>query len=259
MIILILIIFSLGFLLYFNFTENFEVDYYQQNQLNQQTNQQSQIPKIIHQIDLGDITQSQKQKMNTWENNYISSNPEFTYILWNSQKIDNELYWTNDLRMIYDTEKDIKGKSYIARMLILFQYGGIFIDENAYWIQENQNDLTRLIDKARNQQTNFFAAREPNENYLSNRIIGSTKQNKVLAFMLNKLEELADGYQEIREKMPVDLVTGMGLLSKADIYNYHITLIPGTMFFPPKVINKSTTSQNVDYLYPTCSYTGFNL
>ncbi len=266
--ILIIIIFILAFLLYINLNENFESYSHINPSINpgitldiNQQNTQTEIPKIIHQIDLGDLTYSQKQKMNTWKNNYIFANPQFKYILWDNDKINTQLYWTKDMKMIYNTEKDIKGKSYIARLLILYQYGGIFIDQNAYWIQENKNDLTRLINKARNQQTNFFAAREPNENHLSNRIIGSTSKNPVLAFMLNKLEELSDGYQEIREKMPVDLVTGMGLLSKADIYNYHITLIPQTLFFPPKVIQRTprTLNQEPIYLYPKCSYTTFNL
>jgi len=122
---------------------------------------------------------------------------------------------------MYDIEPTIKGKKNIASILILNQYGGIYIDQNIC----NKTNLLRYIEKSHNQQTNFFAFREPNLNYLNNQFIGSTSKHPVLTFMIDKMEEMSDGYQEIREKMPVDLVTGMGLLSKADIYNYRITLL----------------------------------
>jgi hypothetical protein len=190
---------------------------------------QTEIPKVIHQISLSD---NNNQWMSTWSDDYIKMYPGFKYVLWNSEKIDKELNWTKDMRKIYDLENE-KGKSNIARLLILYQYGGIFIDENAIYLKKNNNDLTRIIEKAKNQQTNFFAAREPNQNYLSNNVIGSTSGNKVLSFMLNKLEELVEGYKEVRDKMNTNLITGNGLLTKADMYNYHITLIPEVMFYPP--------------------------
>lgn len=194
-----------------------------------QNKNQTEIPNTIHQILLSD---NNNQWMNTWSNDYIKMYPEFKYVLWNSDKIDKELNWTKDMRKIYDLENE-KGKSNIARLLILYQYGGIFIDENAIYLKKNNNDLTRIIEKAKNQQTNFFAAREPNQNYLSNNVMGSTAGNKVLSFMLNKLEELVEGYNEVKDKMNTNLITGNGLLTKADMYNYHITLIPEVMFYPP--------------------------
>jgi mannosyltransferase OCH1-like enzyme len=167
-----------------------------------------QIPRIIHHIVPID------------DNDIVTDN-SFKTVVWNKEMIDKNLKWSKELRKMYDIEPTIKGKKNIASILILNQYGGIYIDQN---ICEKTN-LKRYIEKSHNQETNFFAFREPNLNYLNNRFIGSTPKHPVLRFMIDKMEEMGNGYQEIREKMPVDLVTGMGLLSKADIYNYHITLL----------------------------------
>ena len=222
---------ALIFLLCWAQLEKFEYfDFDDGNQKEKNNGKQKEIPKIIHQIWLGTEETRPVQWMDTWKN---KNTVEYQYVLWDSKKIDNDLVWTKDMRKIYEMENEPRGRSNIARLLILHQYGGIFIDEDAIYLTQNNKDLTRLIDKARNQQSNFFAAKEPNQNYLSNSVMGSTAGNPVLSFMLNKLEELVEGYKEVREKMSADLVNGNGLLTKADMYNYHITLIPEVMFYPP--------------------------
>jgi len=243
-ILVISLLVALIFLLSWSQLEKFE-DFDLSGTINKDAiTKQKEIPKIIHQIWLGDPESRPVQWMDTWKN---KNKADFQYVLWDNQKIDNDLNWTKDMRKIYEME-DLKGRSNIARLLILHQYGGIFIDEDAIYLTQNNKDLTRLIDKARNQQTNFFAAKEPNHNYLSNAVMGSTAGNPVLSFMLNKLEELVEGYREVREKMSADLVNGNGLLTKADMYNYHITLIPEVMFYPPT--RKWQQARHI----PNCSY-----
>ncbi len=190
----------IGYITIVQFNEQFE----NQNQ----TENSDQIPRIIHHIEPIDDSD-------------IVTNNSFKTIVWNQEMIDKNLKWSKELRKMYNIEPTIKGKKNIASILILNQYGGIYIDQNIC----DKTNLIRYIQKSNNQQTNFFAFREPNLNYLNNRFIGSTAENPVLRFMIDKMEEMSDGYQSIREKMPVDLVTGMGLLSKADIYNYRITLL----------------------------------
>lgn len=175
----------------------------------QNQNETDQIPKVIHHINLDNNM--------TFDIVQIDS---FKTIIWNKEMIDKHLKWSLELRKMYDIETTIKGKKNIASVLILNQYGGIYIDQDIC----DKTNLARYIEKANHQETNFFAFREPNLNYLNNRFIGSTPGNPVLTFMIDKMEEMCDGYQQIREKIPVDLVTGMGLLSKTDIYNYHITV-----------------------------------
>jgi mannosyltransferase OCH1-like enzyme len=198
LLFLIIILFIIGYCIQSN--ELF------QNQI--ENNDSPQIPRIIHHISPIDY-------------NDIVHNNSFKTIIWTQEMINKNLKWSKELRKMYDIEPTIKGKKNIASILILNQYGGIYIDQNIC----NKTNLVRYIEKSNHQQTNFFAFREPNLNYLNNKFIGSTPKHPVLTFMIDKMEEMSDGYQEIREKMPVDLVTGMGLLTKTDIYNYQITLL----------------------------------
>lgn len=197
---------------------------------------QTKIPKTIHQIWLGP-EQPPTQFMNTWEIDYIKKYPDFQYFLWDEEKIK-KLYWSEDLNKIYNLEKDPKAKSDIARLLILYFKGGIFIDPYSVWV--NDKNLNDLITKAYRQENNFFVAREPNQNWIGNGVIGSSKQHPALNFLLEKLEIIADGYLEIREKTPSYVVTGPVFVNRAIMDNYPITIFPDVFFYyPPKSWNSN--------------------
>ena len=92
------------------------------------------IPKIIHQIWLGQKEPPQ-WCIDSWEKNYISKYPEWKFKLWREKDIDN-LTLIN--RRIYNKEPTLRGKSDIARYEILYQFGGIFMDSDSFWI-DNQH------------------------------------------------------------------------------------------------------------------------
>ena len=191
--------------------------------------QQSRIPKIIHQIWLGP-GEPPTQFMNTWKIDYIKMYPDFEYILWDDKKIK-ELYWSEDLNKIYNLEQDPQAKSDVARLLILYFKGGIFIDPYSVWV--NNKNLNDLITKAYLQENNFFVAREPNQNWIGNGVIGSISKHPALNFLLEKLEIIADGYQEIREKTPSYVATGPVFVNRAIMDNYPITIFPDVFFYYP--------------------------
>jgi mannosyltransferase OCH1-like enzyme len=140
MIIITIII--LIFLFYFIFIKNKGNDNF--------TNQKK-IPQIIHQIWIGPRKKPEKW-MKQWENDYIKMYPSYKYIFWNEEKIDNELNWTPKLRKMYDLEQEYYGKSDIARLIILNQYGGIYIDSDSVWV--NKKNLDDIIDIAYKENTN---------------------------------------------------------------------------------------------------------
>ena len=156
--------------------------------------------------------------------------PDFSHVMWNEEKINNELNWTPKLRKIYDEEKEMFGKADIARLLILNQYGGIYTDADSIWV--NDKNLDDIIEKAYQEKTNFFIGKEPNQNWVANGTIGSVKGHTALVFLLNKLEEIADNYQEIREKSAVWVVTGPVFVNTAVIENYPITVLTEVYFYP---------------------------
>ncbi len=207
---------------------------------------QKKIPKVIHQIWLesDNISNIQKDRMNTWKVDYIKEHPDYIYIFWNKTKID-KLDWLPRLRHIYDVEKDPRGKSDIVKLLILHQIGGIVIDPNAVWV--NKSNLDDLIEKAYQQNNNMFLGREPNQNWVGNSVIGSVKKHIALAFLLNKLEEISEGYSEIRQKTPTWIVTGPVFVNRAIMDNYPITIFPEFTFTP--------TNKNINPNNPTNSLT----
>jgi mannosyltransferase OCH1-like enzyme len=206
---------------------------------------QTKIPKIIHQIWLGPGDPPTKL-MNTWKIDYIKMYPDFEYVLWDDKKIK-ELYWSEDLTKIYNLEKDPKAKSDIARLLILYFKGGIYIDPYAKWV--NDKNLNDLILKAYRQENNFFVAREPIQNWIGNGVLGSVKKHPALNFLLEKLEIIADGYKEIREKTPSYIVTGPVFVNRAVMDNYPITIFPDVFFYyPPKSWNGKNDCNNNDKL-----------
>ena len=215
---------------------------------------QTKIPKVIHQIWLGHGEPPTKL-MDTWKIDYLKMYPDFEYVLWDDKKIK-ELYWSEDLTKIYNLEKDPKAKSDIARLLILYFKGGIYIDPYAGWV--NDKNLNDLIIKAYRQENNFFLGREPNQNWIGNGILGSVKKHPALNFLLEKLEIIADGYQEIREKTPSYVATGPVFVNRAIMDNYPITIFPDVFFYyPPQSWKGIDNCKNNDKLLEQIPQTAY--
>jgi GT2 family glycosyltransferase len=85
----------------------------------------SKIPKIIHQLWIGDKPCPQIL-MNTWKEKH----PEFEYIFWNEEEIKKrEFTFVNQNKI--DEMVEINGKADIMRWEILEKMGGIFIDADS--------------------------------------------------------------------------------------------------------------------------------
>lgn len=188
------------------------------------------IPQTIHQIWIGDKNPPDIY-LDTWRNNYIKMYPKWNYILWKETDIDQlfkKEYFDldiNRLKYIYDTESQYCGKADIARLLILYNFGGIYIDADSVWV--NNKNLDNVLKKTKH--TGMFAAFEPNQSFLANGVIGSNKFNSNVYFLLKKLERMADEYINIREKKDCWEVTGPLLLDK--IKN-NITTLESIYFYP---------------------------
>ena len=88
------------------------------------------IPKIIHQMWIGDKTKCPSNLMESWKN----KNPSFEYIFWNEDEIIKR-------SMFFECEEQIKdiieinGKCDIMRWEILYKYGGVFIDADSICLE----------------------------------------------------------------------------------------------------------------------------
>jgi inositol phosphorylceramide mannosyltransferase catalytic subunit len=201
--------------------------FYRSEQFN---NNDKNIPTKIHQIWIGP-----KKKpdiyLKTWSVDYINRFKDWEYILWDDNKID-ELFRNiqskfniNILKKIYDSEKTYHGKADIARLLILYVYGGIYIDADSVWI--NDKNLVDIINMSK--KTGMFAAYEPNKNFITNGVVGSTKHNNNILFLLNKLIKMEHDYDSIRKKQPPWVVTGPLLLNNI---TKSITKLDSIYFYP---------------------------
>lgn len=87
------------------------------------------IPKIIHQIWIGDETLAPINMMKTWQEKH----PDFEYIFWNEKIIQEKMSLTC-LREI-EMMREINGKADIIRWEILYKFGGVFVDADSICIE----------------------------------------------------------------------------------------------------------------------------
>ncbi len=136
----------------------------------------TRIPKIIHQIWLdGPLPENIQKIQNTWKEKH----PTWEYHLWTQKEID-FLYLKNG--SLYHLAKDTKQKSDILRYEILYQFGGVFVD--------NRYECVKPLDIL-NENCDFYAGlteqiRTP---LLSNAIIAAIPTHPIVRKCINTLRE----------------------------------------------------------------------
>lgn len=90
------------------------------------------IPRIIHQIWIGDLYNPPLELMETWKECAKQLNIE--YILWNENEI-NKRNIVFECQSAIDIIPEINGKVDIMRWEILLKYGGIFIDADSICVE----------------------------------------------------------------------------------------------------------------------------
>lgn len=170
------------------------------------------IPKIIHQIWIGPKKRPDIY-MKTWYDDYVKMYPEYTYMLWDDDKINEILKYNEIIGKLYDMETTMYGKADIARYMIMYYYGGIYIDADSVWL--NNKNLDCLI----NGSNDFFIANVPDKDRFANGVFGCTKNNTKMEILISKLESMIDSYQSIRIKSSPWKVTGPMLISMFNLHN----------------------------------------
>ena len=99
----------------------------------------SNIPKVIHQLWIGPKTPPTKL-MDTWKN--IHEKEGFEYIRWTEDEMKKRGFRSQLQNKINDMD-EINGKADILRWELLYQYGGFFVDADAYCIEP----VTYLVEK----------------------------------------------------------------------------------------------------------------
>ena len=136
------------------------------------------IPKKIHYcwFGRGELTSKAKKCIDSWKK-YC---PEYEIIEWNEDNFDiNQNEYT---RMCY-SEKKFAFLSDYARLMVVYQNGGIYFDVDVEVIK-NFDDLL---------DNNAFFGFETNEYVASGLGFGAEKENPVVKTMIDEYEQLLDG------------------------------------------------------------------
>ena len=202
------------------------------------------IPKIIHIIWLGP-KRAPLWCINSWKINFISKHPEWEFILWNEEKINNIKMINHN---IYNSEPTLRGKSDIARYEILNLYGGIFLDADSYWIEKDNSDLGLLIEIVDKSCKSFFCAKEPkNTQYFANGVFGSYKNNEILKELIDYLNK--NYYSDKKKnshKYDIWQVTGPVPFTKIVNKNLNKVHIFESYLFFPEPFKKGNTNIKLD-------------
>lgn len=151
------------------------------------------IPKIIHQIWLGDKNSEIDEMMRSFSNKYIEKYPEWRYILWDEDRLA-DLPMHN--KEIFDKEQSYDCKSDIARLEILHQFGGIYVDSDMIWLKHKslnnllQNDDRGLLlfqEKSGSAIGDKYLSADTTR--CSNGVMGSTIMNPIVSFLIGKLRQ----------------------------------------------------------------------
>lgn len=155
------------------------------------------IPKIIHQIWLGDQNLIPHELINSWK----QLNPDWEHKLWTE---DNLFELEN--QKLFNTSKKYNKKSDIARYEILKKYGGVYIDVDIICMK-NLTSLLKYIDK------NFFIGYESSsKNLILNGVIGCTPNHELIDNFIDGVKTSSKNKNFYNE--PVWITTGPMFITK---------------------------------------------
>lgn len=137
---------------------------------------QQKIPKIIHQIWLGN-KKKPENLMKTW----IQKNPTWEYKFWNENNIP---ILTN--KKLFDKTEFYHCKADILRYELLYNYGGFFIDADSECILSLQDFLL---------DNDSFACYESEKfrpELVANGYLASIQNNELMLQMINEISKIND-------------------------------------------------------------------
>jgi mannosyltransferase OCH1-like enzyme len=177
------------------------------------------IPKIIHQILLGDhAPECFKEFMQSWIDNHLEG---WTYMLWTEKEIG-QLHLHN--KYDYDATDNYAVKSYIARLEILYQMGGVYIDSDF----ESLKPLDIL-----HYTYDFYVGIQALDSkflQLGTGIIGSCAGHPILKHSIETIKD--DGHKKgaPRKIGPIHLTKSFFMMS--DLYGNIDIALPASYFYP---------------------------
>jgi len=190
-----------------------------QKQLKNENKKSEVIPKIIHQIWLGD--KPKPEYYQRFKKTWLFYNPEYQYILWDDKKVE-KLKLIN--QKLFNKIKNPGAKSDILRYELLYKFGGIYVDTDFECLKKIPNDLLKL---------NYVACMQfENKPQIGNSIIFGQKSSE-------ELLEIVSSCKRPREESTDDIMnsTGPNMLTRItnkflNSKNSNMVILPSNYCFP---------------------------
>lgn len=139
------------------------------------------IPKIIHQIWIGDKFKKPINLMNTWK----EAHEDWEYILWDDEKINN-FGLKNQIQ--YQMSPTFAGKADIARYEILYKMGGFFIDADSVCLKKIPDNFLQY------DLVSTYESEKYRPNLCANGYIGIRRKNKIIYDLINYIQTINEEY-----------------------------------------------------------------
>lgn len=156
---------------------------------NQKYSEQPRIPKIIHQIWLGNngkLPEKYYRLQKTWLDNH----PDWKYILWTEKEIEDFKLERKDL---YDEADNYGSKTDIARYEIIYRLGGLYVDTDFECIKEFDT-LNHICD--------FYVGLVYNRKVeMCNALIGACPGHPILRACIDNLKHKRPGKESMGDVM----------------------------------------------------------
>jgi hypothetical protein len=213
------------------------------------------IPKIIHQIWIGPNPEPTIWT-NTFKVDYLQAHPDYEYKLWDNESSYRLLDNYPNLQKMYEIEETWNGKSDILRYVILYEYGGIYIDADSVWV--NQKSFDELLDAC---DCGLFAAKEPETTHITGGVIGASAKHPIFKKLIDHLETyiVTAGVLKPKKYVRLRLSKGPSKILGPLLFNQYallekITLFPSHYFYPISWHGVKTVDAHKQLNIPADSY-----
>jgi len=175
------------------------------------------IPKIIHQIWVGDQNKRPYKMMETWK----EKNPSWEYMLWTDANLPTMIN-----RHHFDAFSPYHGKADILRYEVLKQHGGFFIDADSDCIKPLEDFL---LD---NDSFACFESEQHRPGLVANGYLAGIKDCQIFDILIQKISKMIP--QHMNAMAPPWQLTGPTLLTNSiREYNYtKLKIYPSHYFIP---------------------------
>jgi len=187
------------------------------------------IPKLIHQIwfqGKDNIPEHLKAYHDTW----IQNNPNFVIIVWDEVKIQNEIdsFSDKEVKDMYNNYPHMIQKIDLAKYIILYKYGGVYIDMDTKNIQRIKESffedydviVSKLPESALFKTMMILGGNNPTNEIINNGIIMAAPSQPLLLDTINEAKKNKNSiYKHINKTLYVYVTTGPLCLTNAVLKN----------------------------------------